>query len=133
MLPIVHHPDYVAPLRPGHRFPMSKYGYLREALARRGLLGLDRGLSPGPAGAAQISLAHDPGYVERVFALALTAAEVRRTGLPQNEAGAAAGTTLAAWLAIVPGPTTTSVQSPPGRDSTDVWPPISVVRLTAPS
>ena len=31
-LPIVWHPDYLAPLRPGHRFPMSKYGYLRAAL-----------------------------------------------------------------------------------------------------
>jgi acetoin utilization deacetylase AcuC-like enzyme len=106
MLPIVHHPDYVAPLRPGHRFPMSKYGYLREALARRGLLGAGLGLSPGPAGAAQIGLAHDPAYVERVFAGALAPDEVRRIGLPQNEAVvrrsrlSAAGTTLAGWLAL---------------------------------
>jgi hypothetical protein len=35
MLPIVWHPDYLAPLRPGHRFPMSKYGYLRAALIAR--------------------------------------------------------------------------------------------------
>lgn len=110
MLPIVHHPDYLAPLRPGHSFPMSKYGYLREALIRRGLLGsgpgLSRSLSPGPAGAAQIALAHDPAYVERVFALALQPDEVRRVGLPQTEAVlrrvrlSSAGTTLAAWLAL---------------------------------
>lgn len=106
MLPIVHHPDYLAPLRPGHPFPMSKYGYLREALIRRGLLGGGRGLSPGPAGAAQIALAHDPAYVERVFALALEPDEVRRIGLPQTEAVlrrvrlSSAGTTLAAWLAL---------------------------------
>ena len=37
-LPIVFHPDYLAPLRPGHPFPMSKYGYLREALVARRLL-----------------------------------------------------------------------------------------------
>lgn len=106
MLPIVHHPDYMAPLRPGHRFPMSKYGYLREALTRRGLLGAGRGLSPGPAGAAQIALAHDPAYVERVLSMALAPDEVRRIGLPQTEAVvrrarlSAAGTTLAAWLAM---------------------------------
>jgi acetoin utilization deacetylase AcuC-like enzyme len=106
MLPIVHHPDYIAPLRPGHRFPMSKYGYLRQALVRRGLLGGGAGLSPGPAGAAQIGLAHDPAYVERVFAGALAADEVRRIGLPQSEAVvrrsrlSAAGTTLAGWLAL---------------------------------
>lgn len=106
MLPIVHHPDYIAPLRSGHRFPMSKYGYLREALARRGLLHSGRLVSPGPAGAAQIALAHDPEYVERVFALALATDEVRRIGLPQSEAVlrrvrlSAAGTTLAAWLAL---------------------------------
>lgn len=106
MLPIVHHPDYMAPLRPGHRFPMSKYGYLREALTRRGLLGAGRSLSPGPAGAAQIALAHDPAYVERVLSMALAPDEVRRIGLPQTEAVvrrarlSAAGTTLAAWLAM---------------------------------
>ncbi len=106
MLPIVHHPDYIAPLRPGHRFPMSKYGYLREALARRGLLGAGLCLSPGQAGAAQIALAHAPDYVERVFAAALAPDEVRRIGLPQSEAVlrrvrlSAAGTTLAGWLAL---------------------------------
>ena len=106
MLPIVHHPDYTAPLRPGHRFPMSKYGYLREALARRGLLDSGRLLSPGPAGAAQIALAHAPAYVERVFAQALAPDEVRRIGLPQSGAVlrrvrlSAAGTTLAGWLAL---------------------------------
>ena len=106
MLPVVHHPDYLAPLRPGHRFPMSKYGYLREALLRRGLLGPGCGVSPGPAGAAQIALAHDPAWVERVFALALAPDEVRRIGLPQSAAVvrrarlSAAGTTLAAWLAL---------------------------------
>lgn len=106
MLPIVHHPDYSAPLRPGHRFPMSKYGYLRHALERRGLLGQGRGVSPGPAGAAQIALAHDADWVERVFALALAPEEVRRIGLPQTDAVvrrarlSAAGTTLAAWLAM---------------------------------
>ena len=47
-LPVVWHPDYQAPLRPGHPFPMSKYGYLRAALVARGLLPQTGGfLSPG--------------------------------------------------------------------------------------
>ena len=37
-LPIVFHPDYQAPLRRGHPFPMSKSGYLRAALIGRGLM-----------------------------------------------------------------------------------------------
>ncbi|MEM8989714.1 MAG: histone deacetylase [Pseudomonadota bacterium] len=106
MLPIVHHPDYEAPLRPGHRFPMSKYGYLREALIDRGLMDRGRYLSPAPASEGQVALAHDPGYVARVFGLSLEAAEVKRIGLPGTARVArrarlsAAGTLLAAWLAL---------------------------------
>ena len=106
MLPIVHHPDYLAPLKPGHRFPMSKYGYLREALAARGLLVPGGYIAPSMASAAQIALAHDAGYVERVLSQRLTAWEVRRIGLPGTEKVArrarlsAAGTLLAAWLAL---------------------------------
>jgi len=106
MLPIVHHPDYLAPLKPGHRFPMSKYGYLREALVSRGLLSAGAYPAPAPATAAQVSLAHDGGYVERVFSQSLSAQELRRIGLPGTEAVArrarlsSAGTLLAAWLAI---------------------------------
>ena len=43
-LPIVFHPDYLAPLRRGHPFPMSKSGYLRAALVARRLLPADRRL-----------------------------------------------------------------------------------------
>jgi acetoin utilization deacetylase AcuC-like enzyme len=106
MLPIVHHPDYLAPLKPGHRFPMSKYGYLREALVSRGLLAPGGYLAPSPASAAQVGLAHDPGYVERVLSQGLSTWEVRRIGLPGTERVArrarlsAAGTLLAAWLAL---------------------------------
>ena len=48
-LPIVFHPDYQAPLRPGHPFPMSKYGYLRAALVARGLHAGARAASSSPA------------------------------------------------------------------------------------
>ncbi len=106
-LPVVHHPDYMAPLRPGHRFPMSKYGYLRAALIRRGLLPATGGyLSPAPARPGQVAAVHDLAYVERVSEARLTAEEARRIGLPSTPAVArraflsAAGTLLAARLAL---------------------------------
>lgn len=84
-LPIIHHPDYQAALRPSHRFPMSKYGYLREALAAEGLLSDDPALTPDPASAAMLTRAHEPGYVARALGLTLDRAEIRRIGLPQTE------------------------------------------------
>lgn len=105
-LPIVHHPDYVAPLKPGHSFPMSKYGYLRQALERRGLMTAGGWLAPAPASPAMLGLAHGHDYVERAIALRLTAEESRRIGLPQTEQVvrrarlAAAGATLAGRLAL---------------------------------
>lgn len=110
MLAIVYHPDYMAPLRPRHRFPMSKYGYLREALVARGILPQGGGyVAPQEATAAALGLAHDPAYVERVRALTLSGTEVRRIGLPATQRVgrrarlSAAGTTLAAWLALETG------------------------------
>ena len=106
MLPIVHHPDYLVPLRRNHRFPMSKYGYLREALVQRGLIGPGAYLSPAPASPQMIGLAHDSDYVQRVFEQALSVEEVRRIGLPMGEnlvrrsRLSAAGTFLAAQLAL---------------------------------
>lgn len=107
MLPIVWHPDYIAPLKPGHRFPMSKYGYLRRTLVARGLLPETGGfIAPAPAPFAQIAAVHAPGYVDRVLTCTTTPDEVREIGLPATGAVArraqlsAAGTTLAARLAL---------------------------------
>ena len=106
-LPVVWHPDYVAPLKPGHRFPMSKYGYLREALvARKVLPGSGGYVAPAPARYAQIAAVHDPGYTDRVLTQTLRPDETRVIGLPGSAAVArraalsAAGTTLAARLAL---------------------------------
>lgn len=104
--PIVYHPHYEAPLKPGHRFPMSKYGYLREILAARGLMPPGGFFAPAEAGEAVIGLAHETGYVERVFTQTLAPDETRRIGLPNSERMtrrvrlSAAGTTLAARLAL---------------------------------
>lgn len=107
MLPIAYHPDYMAPLRPGHRFPMSKYGYLRTALIDRGILPEVGGyLAPAPASIPQVARVHALDYVERVAAQRLSATEIRSIGLPNTDAVArraflsAAGTLLAARLAL---------------------------------
>lgn len=106
MLPIVHHPGYVPPLRPRHPFPMSKYGCLRELLIARGLLSPGGYVAPKAASAAQIAMAHDASYVDRVFSMTLEAHEVRRIGLEQSERLvervrlSSAGTLLAGWLAL---------------------------------
>ncbi|TPE49442.1 histone deacetylase family protein [Amaricoccus solimangrovi] len=105
--PIVYHPDYMAQLRPNHRFPMSKYGYLREALIARGLLPAAGGyVAPAPARLAAVAAVHAIDYVERVANQTLTRDEERRIGLPGTPAVArraflsAAGTLLAARLAL---------------------------------
>ena len=107
MLPIVYHPDYVAPLKPGHRFPMSKYGYLREALISRGLLpGTGGFVAPAEATFAQIAAVHAPGYVDRVFTQTLEPGQSRVIGLPDTPLVtrrarlACAGTLLAARFAL---------------------------------
>jgi len=106
-LPIVYHPDYVAPLRPGHRFPMSKYGYLRDALIARRLLPPAGGyIAPAEARPSLVAAAHAIDYVERVAEARLAPEETRRIGLPSTPAVArraflaTAGTLLAARLAL---------------------------------
>ncbi|MGG7568460.1 histone deacetylase family protein [Rhodovulum sp. DZ06] len=106
MLPIAWHPDYLAPLRPGHRFPMSKYGYLRGALAARGLMPPGGFIAPAAAPLRLIAAVHALDYVERVENCALTRGEERAIGLPSTAAVArrgrlsCAGTLLAARLAL---------------------------------
>lgn len=73
---------YVLPLPPGHRFPMAKYGKLRERVLSEGLNGADPLAVPHAASNEEILRAHDRDYLSRVVAGELTAAEVRRIGFP---------------------------------------------------
>lgn len=107
MLPVVFHPDYQTPLRAGHPFPMSKYGYIRAALVARDILPASGGfVAPAPASVARVAAVHDLGYVERVAGQRLQPGELRAIGLPGTAAVArraflsAAGTLLAARLAL---------------------------------
>lgn len=105
-LPVVFHPDYVTPLRPGHRFPMSKYGYLRQHLIDAGLIEQGGYLSPAEASVGLLTLAHAPDYVDKVIGKTLGDKEIREIGLPLSDKLirrvrlSSAGTLLAARLAL---------------------------------
>src|SRR5580765_2974712 len=75
--------QFVLPLPPGHRFPMSKYRLLREQL--EGMPGLQ--LCPAlPASDGELALAHTPAYLGAVTNGTLGAAQQREIGFPWSEA-----------------------------------------------
>jgi acetoin utilization deacetylase AcuC-like enzyme len=75
---------YVLPLPQGHRFPMAKYGKLRERVAAE-LPGVQL-REPEAATDGELALAHTPDYIERVTLGRLTALEVRTIGFPWSPA-----------------------------------------------
>jgi len=92
---------FVLPLPDDHRFPMRKYGLLRELVAGAELIARDDLLMPLPASREEIERVHDVDYVQRVFAGELTAREQRVIGFPWSPAlvvrsRQSAGATLAA-------------------------------------
>ena len=106
MLPVVHHPAYVAPLPSAHRFPMAKFGRLMELLLADRVVEPLQVRRPEPAPAAVLALAHAPAYVAGVLEQTLEAAAVRRIGLPitpevaLRSRAANGGTLLTARLAL---------------------------------
>ncbi len=102
----VFYSDHVAyPLPPGHRFPASKYGLLRQRVA-------DELVPPCellPAEAAtdgQLLRVHDAAYVDKVASGMLSDREVRRIGLPWSpelveRSRRSVGATLAACRAAL--------------------------------
>lgn len=105
-LPLVYHPDYVAPLPPEHRFPMPKFGKVYESLIRDGVATLDQFHVPEPATAAQLALVHTPAYIDAYVQGTLDARAMRRIGFPWSSAlvtrtcTAVGGTILTAQLAL---------------------------------
>jgi len=72
----------VLPLPPNHRFPLEKYSLLRRRVVDEELVRPNDMTAPEPASEAQLTLAHDPDYVARVFRGGLTPKELRRIGFP---------------------------------------------------
>ncbi len=105
-LQIVHHPDYDAGFAANHRFPMSKYPLLMQALRARGLAGTAALNTAEPMPVSWLKLAHASVYVDQVLACAVPAAIEREIGFPVGPRVslraqlAAGGTMLAARLAL---------------------------------
>lgn len=85
MLPLVYHPDYVTPLPDGHRFPMPKFGILRDLLIADGVAVAEQFHEPVKATREQLELIHTPEYVEAFICGGLDRDAVRRIGLPWSE------------------------------------------------
>lgn len=73
---------FVLPLPADHRFPMPKYGLLRERVVSEGVIPAEDLLIPEAATDEQILRAHDLDYLERVKSGGLTVKEIRRIGFP---------------------------------------------------
>ena len=105
-LPVVHHPSYRAPMPPGHRFPMAKYGRLMTHLLEDDVVTPAQLHRPELAPVAWLQQAHTPAYVEAALGLTLEPAAQRRIGLPltaevvRRSRAASAGTVLTARLAL---------------------------------
>ena len=104
MVPLVHHPDYVAPLPPGHRFPMDKYGLVMTALREVGACWEEH--VPEPMPRKWIEAVHSADYVEAVMTATVDRERERRIGFPvtehmrQRALLASGGTWLAATFAL---------------------------------
>lgn len=73
---------FVLPLPDTHRFPMSKYARLRQRILAEGILSTEDLFSPPAATDAEILLAHDADYLDRVQSGQLSTDEIRRIGFP---------------------------------------------------
>ncbi len=105
-LPIVYHPDYVAPLPEGHRFPMPKFKQLYELLLIDGVAHPEQFYIPQRPPHELIELVHTPDYVQAYCEGTLDPKAQRRIGLPWSPAlvnrtcVAVGGTILTAELAL---------------------------------
>ncbi|HEY9616168.1 MAG TPA: histone deacetylase [Microcoleaceae cyanobacterium] len=105
-LPLIYHPDYVAPLPEGHRFPMPKFRQLYELLLRDRVAESTQFHRPEAPPQNWIELVHTPDYVQAYYQGTLDAKAQRRIGLPWSPAlvnrtcVAVGGTILAAKLAL---------------------------------
>ena len=105
-IPFVYHPDYVAPLPAGHRFPMQKFQRLYEVLLRDGVATSAQFYLPEIAPLKAIEKIHNPNYVSAFCEGTLDPKPLRRIGLPwssqlvKRSRTAIGGTVLTAKLAL---------------------------------
>lgn len=105
-LPLVYHPDYIAPLPPGHRFPMEKFRLLHEYLVSSGVAQPEQFHPPDLPPLEWIERVHTPDYVQAYCEGSLDPKAQRRIGLPWSPALAnrtriaVGGSILTAQLAL---------------------------------
>ena len=73
---------FVLPLPPEHRFPMSKYRRLREAVIAEGIVRSAKLDEPPAATDTELARGHTEGYLDRFRRGLLTREEIRRIGFP---------------------------------------------------
>lgn len=108
MLPVIHHPAYVAKDVPAtHRFPMGKFRAVAERCVALGLVpDFDAFHTPMPAPESWLRLAHSHTYVSQVLTQTVPAPIERVIGfkmtapVAMRSRCAVAGTALAARLAL---------------------------------
>ena len=81
---VFHSDRFVLPLPPGHRFPMSKYRLLREAVEAT-VAGL-KVHEAAPATDGELALAHEPAWIAAVAEGTISAAQQREIGFPWSPA-----------------------------------------------
>ncbi len=105
-LPIIYHPDYVAPLPEGHRFPMPKFRQLYQLLLTDKVATPAQFQTPKPPPKKWLELVHTPDYIQAYCEGTLEPKAQRRIGLPWSPAlvnrtcTAVGGTILTAQFAL---------------------------------
>ncbi len=77
---------YAIPLPEGHRFPIAKYGLLREAIVAEGVVPAEGVHDPARAPLEDVGRVHDAAYLERLLRGTMPAAEQRTMGFPWSAA-----------------------------------------------
>ncbi|VEP12570.1 conserved hypothetical protein [Hyella patelloides LEGE 07179] len=105
-LAVVYHPDYVAPLPDGHRFPMGKFRLIKDLLLKDDIITPEKIFTPQLPQFEQLQLVHTSEYVRGYCGGSLDDRAQRRIGLPWSEPLAkrtliaVGGTILTAQLAL---------------------------------
>jgi acetoin utilization deacetylase AcuC-like enzyme len=105
----MYHQAYEVPLSPHHPFPMSKYPLLKARLLAEKIISSGDLVEPPPLNMTWLELVHTRDYLHKLSSSTLSAAEIRRLGLPWSEALwqrsllAASGTLTAARAALSDG------------------------------
>ncbi|MEM7656092.1 MAG: histone deacetylase, partial [Bacteroidota bacterium] len=84
MVKIFHSDRFVPALPEGHRFPIQKYGLIREQLLREGTVEAHQFAESDPCAESDILLVHTTEYWKAVKSLRLTPRQMRKIGFPQS-------------------------------------------------